>query len=114
MSCWCEAKTRGNNFVMMYFSRPSPALSSSSSDPVDHSGWARKEASMLARNCCTDVLSVSGSGGVFEIDTMKVLMALTNSAADGCRMRSRKSCHVSGAVEELNGSLFSMDLVCTP
>lgn len=39
---------------------------------------------------------------------MYLLMALTKSAAEGCRMRSRKSCHVSGAVDVPNMSAFSI------
>ncbi|KAL5992905.1 hypothetical protein ACLOJK_013824 [Asimina triloba] len=36
-------------------------------------------------------------------------MDLTKSVAKGCRIRSRKSCHVSGAVEEPKTSAFSME-----
>ncbi|MFS8012570.1 hypothetical protein Hanom_Chr14g01322421 [Helianthus anomalus] len=110
-SSGCEAKTRVYNFVMMYFSSPSPALSNSSSDRPAQRGWARKAVSILVRNSCTAALSLSGSGGLFEKDTMKVLMDLTNSEADGCRIRSKKSCHVSGAVEALNGSALSIVLI---
>lgn len=35
-------------------------------------------------------------------------MDLTNSAAEGWRIRSRKSCHVSGAVDEPKTSAFSI------
>lgn len=39
-----------------------------------------------------------------------LLMALTKSAAEGCRMRSRKYCHVGVAVDDPKASEFSIIL----
>lgn len=50
----------------------SPALSSSSSVLPAQSVWALNAPSMLARNSCTEALSFSGSGALFEKETMKL------------------------------------------
>lgn len=50
----------------------SPALSSSSSEQPDQSGWALKAPSILAKNSWTEALSLSGSGALFENDTIKL------------------------------------------
>ncbi|MFS7950027.1 hypothetical protein Hanom_Chr06g00578561 [Helianthus anomalus] len=94
----------------MYFSRPSPVLSNSSSVRPAHRGWARKLASILLKKSCTDAASLSGSGALFDNDTIKFLICLTNSVAEGCRIRSKKSCHVRVAVEETDASEFSINV----
>ena len=45
-----------------------------------------------------------GGGGGREGTRADLLMDLTNSAAEGWRMRSRKSCQASGAVEDPKAS----------
>ncbi|GJV31679.1 protein root hair defective 3 [Tanacetum coccineum] len=73
---------------------------------ADGEEFGPHELSLTSPNALPGALFLSGSGGLFERHTMKVFMALTNSDADGCRMRSKKSCHVKGTVEALNGSTF--------
>lgn len=86
-------------------------FSNSSSVRPAHRGWARKAASMVAKNSCMDSLSFSGFGIVFENVVMKFFMVFTNSVAEGCLMRSRKSCHVRVVVDETGGSVFSISFI---
>lgn len=53
----------------------SPALSNSSSEQPAQSGWALKAASILLRKSWTAALSLSGLGGLFENDTIKLPQA---------------------------------------